>query len=365
MTEGELDFILRKLKRYFKGREKKPVIIFHAAEPLLVKEIIFDAIRRYSKNFKFGLQTNATLLAAEDVEFLKRFRVGVGISLDASVPSVNNRSRVLPQGGGNFSRAVKAIELFDGYEGLNVIATVTKFNVRGLSDLVKFLHRKKVPAVLLNPVRFTQPLRAGAGFTGAPIRALKPNERVLTKHFIEAVDTAIELSKNRKRKIVVANFANIILAIVAPAARRMMCDISPCGGGRCFFTITASGNMIPCGEFIGLKRFVGGNIFKDPISKAMESRPFKRIRARIVEKIAKCRECPLRNICGAPCPAELHSLGDMYQPSIFCEFYKAIIKHALKIIAEGKEGYCLRPEGAFKYEYNVLSTKARTLNILR
>ena len=121
-----------------------------------------------------------------------------------------------------------------------------------------------------------------------------------------------------------------------------MCDISPCGGGRCFLTITASGEMIPCGEFIGLEGFSGGNIFKDSIETAMESSPFQRIRSRFVEKIAECDKCVLRNLCGAPCPAELHSLGNMYEKAVFCEFYKEAIRYAFKVIAEGKEKYALR-----------------------
>ena len=75
--------------------------------------------------------------------------------------------------------------------------------------------------------------------------------------------------------------------------------------GRCFLTVTASGEMIPCGEFIGLKNSSGGNIFKTGIREAMESAPFQKIRSRFVEKIAECDVCLYRNICGAPCPAEL------------------------------------------------------------
>lgn len=345
MTEDELNFILRKINRHFKNKERKPVIIFHAGEPLLVKEIIFDAISRYAGYFKFGLQTNATLLEKDDAEFLKKHHVGVGISLDSSVSSINDRLRVGEQGNGNFAKVTRAIEWFDGYEGLNVITTVTKLNVRGLSDLVEFLHAKKVPCVLLNPIRLTQ----------KNSRALKPGEKALTKHFIEAVNTAIELSRKTSRKIIIGNFANVILAIVAPVARRLMCDISPCGGGRCFFTVTASGNMIPCGEFIGLRGFAGGNIFETSISEAMRSGPFRKIRARVVEKISECRDCPYRNICGAPCPAERYALGGMYKKAIFCEFYKEIIKYAFIIISQGKEKYCLREEGFknLEYEYKI------------
>lgn len=345
MNEEQLKYVLQKIGRYFKKKNIKPVIVFHASEPLLVKDIIFKAISDFGSQFHFGIQTNALLLTQADVEFLKKHRVGVGISLDSYDPQVNDKQRISRKGNGNFDKAVQSIDWFDGYEGLNVITTVTKFNVGHLPELVKFLHSKRVSCVLLNPLRLT----------AKPARKLPPKQNFLTKYFIEAVETAIELSRISSHRIVIGNFANTILSIVAPTARRLMCDISPCGGGRCFLTITASGEMIPCGEFIGLEGFSGGNIFKSTISKAMQSSPFKKIRARIVEKIDECKVCEFRNICGAPCPAELHSFGNMYQPSVFCEFYKDVIKYAFKLIAEDKVKYLIREEALknLEYEYHL------------
>lgn len=341
MNLEQLRQVLNKVLDYFKGKQRKPVIIFHASEPLLAKEAVFSAIREFKDKFSFGLQTNGLLLEKEDVEFLKEFRVGVGISLDAPLRALNNKTRPSAKGG-NFDRVVRAIDWFDGYAGLNVISTMTKFNIRSLDKLVRFLHRKKVPCVLFNPVRLTQ----------KPSLKVKPDEAVMTKNFLKAVDTAIELSKNTARRIVVANFSNTILGIAAPEARRMMCDISPCGGGRCFLTVTASGEMIPCGEFIGLKDSSGGNIFRDGIAQALESAPFQNIRSRFVEKIPECDICLYRNICGAPCPAELGSIGNSFKKAVFCEFYKSTIKHAFKVIAEGKEKYCFREEGWDNLVYN-------------
>lgn len=319
MTAKELDIVLKKIAAYFKDSRKKPVIVFHAAEPLLVKDILFDAIEKFHNKFLFGIQTNALLLEKEDVDFMKRYRIGVGISLDAPEEDINNRSRVTKKGASNFAKAVQALEWFDGYEGLNVISTVTGFNVDRLSDLVRFLHKKKVSCVLLNPVRVTR----------KPALTLKADDKEFTESLIKAVDTAMELSKKSKRRIIVGNFANVILAIISPTARRMMCDISPCGGGRTFLTVTANGDMIPCGEFIGFKEFSGGNIFKTSISKAMNSEPFKEIRTRIVEKIEECDTCDFRHICGSPCPAEMYARGNMYQKAEFCESYKEILNMPL------------------------------------
>ena len=146
------------------------------------------------------------------------------------------------------------------------------------------------------------------------------------------------------------------MGIVAPQARRLTCDISPCGGGRYFLVITAKGDMIPCGEFISLKRFEGGNIFNSSIKKAISSKPFREIRSRIVEKIPECDVCIYRNICGAPCLAEAYLLTkDINRKSPYCEFYKEIIQFAFKLIAEDKIKYLFRKK-AFKeigYEYKL------------
>lgn len=348
MDKEQLEYVLKKIGNYFKKKKTniKPVIVFHASEPLLVKDIIFDAISNFHRQFNFGIQTNALLLEKSDADFIKKYKVGIGISLDSFDHQINDKLRPGEKGNGNFYKAQEAFEWFDGYEGLNVITTITKFNVNHLPKLVKFLHSKKVGCVLLNPVRLTSKAS----------RSLSPDQKVLSLYFIEAIEKAIKLSKTSKHQIIVGNFVNIILGIIAPTARRLMCDISPCGAGRCFLTITASGNMIPCGEFIGLDGFSGGNIFNTTISNAMVSNPFKKIRARIVEGIDECSVCDFRNICGAPCPAELYSLRhNMYQPSVFCEFYKEIIRYAFKLIAEDKVGYLLRNESlkSLECEYNL------------
>ncbi|HBH61256.1 MAG TPA: peptide-modifying radical SAM enzyme CbpB [Nitrospiraceae bacterium] len=345
MTAEQLDIVLSKIVDHFKGAKKKPVIVFHAAEPLLVKDILFSAIEKYHKKMLFGIQTNALLLEKEDVAFIKKYRVGIGISLDASTAKVNNLSRVSRKGEGNFRKAVQALDWFDGYAGLNVICTVNKYNVDTLSALVEFLHKKKVPMVLLNPVRLTQKRS----------EQVKPDDTIYAENLIKAVDTAMVLTKKTKRQIVVGNFANTLLAIISPTARRMMCDISPCGGGRTFLTVTADGAMVPCGEFIGMKEFSGGNIFKTSIAKAMESKPFRQIRARMVENIDECDTCDFRHICGSPCPAEMRARGNINKKAVFCDFYKEIIVHAFKMIAEDNVKYLLRDDSldqmVMEYQY--------------
>ncbi|MDO8672278.1 MAG: SPASM domain-containing protein, partial [Dehalococcoidia bacterium] len=182
-------------------------------------------------------------------------------------------------------------------------------------------------------------------------RSFQPDCESLLQGFSKAVMRAIELSEKSGRAILIGDFSNLVLGIIAPEGRRLMCDITPCGGGRCFLAVTAGGEMIPCGEFQGLAGFSGGNIFKDDIEDAVNSGPFRQIRERIVERIAKCRDCAIRHICGAPCPAEAQGLnGQMLTASPYCEFYKEIVKLAFRLIAEGKLRHLVREATADKLQ---------------
>ena len=88
----------------------------------------------------------------------------------------------------------------------------------------------------------------------------------MARHFIAALERSGELYRKTGRKMVVANFANILLAILAPGARRLMCDISPCGGGRCFFALVLFLFLfcVPLASFSWGRLGFARHVFLDP-----------------------------------------------------------------------------------------------------
>ena len=124
---------------------------------------------------------------------------------------------------------------------------------------------------------------------------------------------------------------------MAPQARRLMCDISPCGGGRSFFAVSANGDVFPCSEFIGVPAFNGGNLFHDRIGAILKTPPFKLVTGRKVEDIDPCRRCAVRHFCGSPCPAEAHQMnGGMDRTGAFCELYEDQVRYAMRLIADDR-----------------------------
>ncbi len=321
---------LERLHRYFRGHmpeDRLPQVIFHGAEPLLAREAIFAGIEAYGDRFRFGVQTNATLLDADAVAFLTSHGIGIGLSLDGPVAAVADRTRRRWNGDGVFDHVVRAIDRLDGYSGYNVICTMTTENLPHLTEMVEFFHERRVPACMLNVTRCTLP--------GA--RAVHGADDAVATAYMAALERSHQLYRETGRKLVVANFANILIAILAPTARRLMCDISPCGGGRSFFALAPNGDMFPCSEFIGLPAFTGGNLFRQSIDTVLASPPFKLVTGRKVEAVAGCDTCAIRHFCGSPCPAEAHEMnGAMSQKGAFCRFYEEQTRYAFRLIADGR-----------------------------
>jgi uncharacterized protein len=240
---------------------------------------------------------------------------------------VADRTRRTWGGRGVFRQTVKVLEELADYPGLNVIATITRENVSVLPELVEFLHARRVAHALLNPVRGTQP--------GG--RALMPDQDELAHFFFQALDRAYALWQETGRKLIIGNFANLLLGLTAPGARRLMCDISPCGGGRCFFAVGAGGEVAPCSEFLGLKEFHGGNLLAQPVAELLDTPPFRQVKSRVVEDIEPCKRCAVRHFCGAPCPAEVYAInGHLLTPPPYCRFYAAQARYAFQVIAQGR-----------------------------
>lgn len=330
MPAGTLLTSLGKLRDYFRSvmpEGRKPRAIFHGAEPLMNQAAVFAAIEDFGDEFVFGVQTNGTLLDDAALDFLTSRNVSIGLSLDGPVAGITDATRRTWGGRSVHDKVLRAMEKLRGYGSWSVITTCTTENLPYLTDMVDLFHAHEVPTCMLNTVRCTLP--------GA--RGIKPADGDMATAFLAALDRTHALYRETGRKLMVANFANVLIGILAPTARRLMCDISPCGGGRAFFALAADGSLYPCSEFIGLPRFNGGNLLLDGVEAALASPAFRTVTTRDVDKFSPCGDCAIRHFCGSPCPAEAFEMnGGMERVGAFCDFYKEQVNYALRLIADGK-----------------------------
>ena len=321
---------LASLRDYFRSvmpDGRKPRAIFHGAEPLMNAPAVFAAIDAFADDFVFGLQTNGTLLDDAALDFLTSRNVSIGLSLDGPVAEITDATRQTWGGKSVHGKVLRAMEKLRGYGSWSVITTCTTENLPYLTRMVELFHAAEVPTCMLNTLRCTLP--------GA--RGVKPADEAMAEAFFAALDRTHALYQATGRKLMVANFANILIGILAPTARRLMCDISPCGGGRAFFALAADGSLYPCSEFIGLPRFNGGKLLEEGVAVALASEAFRPVIERDVDRFSPCGDCAIRHFCGSPCPAEAFEMnGGMDKIGAFCAFYKEQVNYALRLIADGK-----------------------------
>ena len=306
----------------------RPQLVFHGAEPLLAKDAVFAGIEKYGDYFRFGVQTNATLLDQEAKDFLVAHGVGIGLSLDGPTAAVADRTRRTWGG----DRRLRRNRQGPGRAG-------------GLSRPQPHHHgdQGKRPVICRSWWSFSMP---GGWGTPCSTRCGGPN-------WAAAISCRIRRSwptfssrpwtgpmswpRRRAGKLVIGNFANLLLGLVAPGARRLMCDISPCGGGRCFFAVGAHGEVAPCSEFLGLPEFHGGNLWETSVPELLATPQFNQITTRVTEGFAPCNRCAVRHFCGAPCPAEVYAInGRLDAPAPLCDFYTAQAQYAFRVIAQGR-----------------------------
>lgn len=306
----------------------KPQVIFHGSEPMMNRRNVFAAIEHFENDFVFGIQTNGSLLDDYALDFITSRNISLGLSLDGPDAEINIRTRRTFNGKGVFSPVINVLDRLKGYRNHSVITTVTTKNLAHLSEVVELFHEFEVPTCMLNPLRCTLP---GALTT-------RPGDAEFSEAYLKAIERSRNLFLETGRKLVIANFANAVIAMIAPAARKLMCDISPCGAGRCFFAMNAKGDLFPCSEFIGLPEFNGGNIFENEIGACLGSEQFQRVTKRKIETMEPCGTCPIRHFCGAPCPAEAYALNrSIESPGAFCDFYKEQVRFIFRAIADGIE----------------------------
>lgn len=330
MPAATLTASLAALRDYFRSvmpAGRKPRAIFQGAEPLLNRAAVFAAIDGFADDFAFGLQTNGSLLDEEALAFLTARRVDIDLALDGPQAGVTDALR-RPRGGGSVhDQVLRAIEALRGYPGLSVTTNCTTGNLPSLRELVELLHAHEVPTCTLRPVRAIH----------AEALAAKPADAAMAQAFFAALERTQALYRQSGRKLVIANFANVLIGLLAPTARRLMCNVSPCGGGRSFFALAANGNLYPCGAFIDQAHFNGGSLLGDGVEAALASPAFAQLRERDVDRFLPCSECAIRHFCGSPCPAEAFATsGGTARRGAYCEFYREQVRYALRLIADDR-----------------------------
>ena len=311
------------------GTRRNLEVDFFGGEPLMnwdvVKRLVAYARsieKEHGKNFRFTLTTNGMLIDDDVIDFANKEMSNVVLSLDGR-PEINDHFRRDHAGRGSYETIVpKFQKLVKAREGKN-------YYVRGT-----FTH---------NNVDFTNDIfhMADLGFTELsmePVVCPPDDPYALTEEdmpkILEQYEILAKEMLKRKKEGRPFTFYHYMLDLKhGPCIYKR---ITGCGSGTEYMAVTPWGELYPCHQFVGDKKYSLGDIWNGVKNVEVQDE----FRSCNAYARPECNDCWAKLYCSGGCAANAYhatgSIGGVYRYG--CELFKKRIECAVMMqVAENEE----------------------------
>jgi uncharacterized protein len=287
---------------------------FIGGEPFLNRDAIQKAVRCAVRlgadrklDVRFSVTTNGTLLTQDDIDFLRRYRFAVSISIDGT-ERTNDTHRRQRNNSGSFERIRRATKpLLDDPGGCRVAAraTITRDDLDVLSRL-DTLEAMGFSEAGVSPLR-SSPI---------PELALRPED---WPKYLAEMCRAGERERRRLQVGLRFRFSNLHTAV--QQIHRGHSLPLPCGSGASYLSANSEGEYFTCHRTIDDRRFHLGGSADGPSDDLRSAF----LASRHVDRQEPCRTCWARYLCGGGCHAEVIANGRQG-----CDFIRGWLEYCVR-----------------------------------
>lgn len=310
-----LDFLIEN-----SGTRRNLEVDFFGGEPLMNLEVVKELVayareieKIHNKNFRFTLTTNGILIDDDVIDFCNKEMSNVVLSLDGR-KEVHDRLRKDYQGRGSYDIIVPKFQEFvrrRGDKNYYIRGTFTHANTDFTNDIFHM---------------------ADLGFkelSMEPVVCAPDDKSALTKEdlpllFEQYEILAKEMLKRQKEGNGFTFYHYMLDLTHGPCIYKR---ISGCGSGTEYMAVTPSGELYPCHQFVGDKKYLLGNIYDGVTNKEIQNE-FKLCNAYARKE---CADCWAKLYCSGGCAANsYHASGKItgiYEYG--CELFKKRIECAV------------------------------------
>jgi uncharacterized protein len=312
--------IAKRAVDYVAARNRHFKIQFSGGEPLLNLPLIKKVVA-YTQERKlaatFQLQTNGTLLTPRMVREIRKLGLALGVSLDG-MPEVNDALRPFRDGKGSTLATIQGLQNLAAARvkaGLTVVLTNTSTEqLPRLVELAAYIG--SVHGLSLDLLR---PLGRGKGK-----KDMVPGPDLLRRQVRAALEKAREIGRLGGPLIRFREVERLKYLLDQGGKREYYCYATT---GQSL-AVLPDGSVYPCASVGGLSDFYLGNIIDQNFSlpEVLVGKPWW---GRNIDKMAGCRDCPDRQLCGGGCLARSYVFtgrvdvpyaGDCHLRKIFLEW---------------------------------------------
>ena len=308
MSPALMQSVKRKLVEAVRlGKLTSVTLRLSGGEPLMrfaqLKDFIPDirqALFALGCQFRVAFLTNLTILNQEIIDFIKRERIGVSVSLDG-LAEFHDQARVFPSGRGSFeivSQNIKRLQE-NGIDPF-IMTVMTNENMSAMPAFVEYL--------IANDLRFRIQLEKGRRF----------DWQESTRHFdriFQIIDAAID----RGYKY---HYANAVSDLNFTSGSN-----NACGAGVSTAMINAQGDLYICHHVYDGEPFANIGDPEDMMALMARSGADQ-----YHAKPNKCHDCQYRRICAGACPIDKQANCELMQfviPRVYKLAAKVILRRVL------------------------------------
>ncbi len=322
VAKRALDFLAQ-----HSGTRHNLEVDFFGGEPMLNFEVVRGAVeygreleKKYNKNIRFTMTTNAYHMTDEAAEFINKEMKNLVISIDGR-SEVHNAMRPDAGGRGSYDKVLgNARKLIAGRgdQEYYIRGTYTAQNTDFAADVLAIADTG-FDQISVEPV-------VGGGEIGI-------TEADLPQIYAEYEKLA-SLYWERKAQGRPFHFFHFMIDLESgPCLNKRL---RGCGAGSEYIAVTPEGDVYPCHQFAGTKEFYMGSIFEDILNGEI-GRCF--MQCHVFSK-EKCADCWAKYYCSGGCFSDAYfANGDIGKPnSVTCEIEKKRVETAIALkILEAQE----------------------------
>ena len=279
-------------------------VIWHAGEPLVMPVSYYEAafqlieeLRPASVQIRHSFQTNGILVTKEWCDLIRRWRVGVGVSIDGP-RHMHDTNRVTRDGKGTFDRAIRGARLLKE-EGIpfHVISVLSTKGLECAEELYAFYLEEGIEDVCFN-------VEESEGTHVSELMTL-PQETVQAK-FHSFLHRFWSISRAKPGVRYIREIESMIPRIFRPDAPSCSNEqVSPLA----MLNIDCNGNVSSFSpELLGYKNesyndFIVGNVHEHTLQQMLQSSTMRAMVTDIQAGVDACRnECGYFSLCGGGAP---------------------------------------------------------------
>jgi uncharacterized protein len=319
-------------------------IIWHAGEPLVLPPSYYqaafeaiEALRPAGLELRHSIQTNGMLIDQDWCDFIKKWHVGVGVSIDGP-RELHDANRVTRAGKGTFDRTIAGIRLLRRENvPFHVITVLSEKSMSAPDELLDFYLSEGIDDVCFNVEESEGSYVSGLLTSGDPIESFR--------HFLDRFWT---LSRKSSRIHFIREIDGMISRIFRPEQScAENAQVEPFG----MVNIDCHGNVSSFSpELLGYKSttyndYIVGNVLSDSLQDMLGSPAMQAMTRDITAGVEMCRkECDYFSVCGGGAPVNKLAENGSFASSrtAFCSLVQIVptdlILHALDRLEGGIDG---------------------------